>query len=132
MAATQAAENHGDEWGLTWNLQWGVYTSISTWNLSQNSVPAVEAPSLKIWKISQVITKAVSISMKIVVSCASLFAIEGRSMETEITTISEFPNGRKATVEQILVSEEISKFKRIRLRESQSAIRVGKLTIWVS
>ena len=28
-------------------------------------------------------------------------------METETTTSSEFPNGGKATVEQILVSEEI-------------------------
>ena len=37
-------------------------------------------------------------------------------METEITTQSEFPNGGKATVEQILGSEEINKSKRAGLR----------------
>ena len=28
MAAALAAENHADEWGLTWYLRWGIYTSI--------------------------------------------------------------------------------------------------------
>ena len=48
MAAAQVAENHGDEWGLTWYLQWGIYTSIPTWTHSQSSPAAVEALSLKI------------------------------------------------------------------------------------
>ena len=48
MAAAQAAENHGDEWGLTWYFLWGIYTSIPTWNHSQNSLAAAEALSLKI------------------------------------------------------------------------------------
>ena len=38
-----------------------------------------------------------------------------KSMETDITT-SEFPNGGKAIVEQILASEEINKSKRAGLR----------------
>ena len=46
VAAAQAAENHGDEWGLTW--WWGIYTSIPTWTHSQNSLAAAEALSLKI------------------------------------------------------------------------------------
>ena len=33
-------------------------------------------------------------------------AYDGKSMETETTTWSEFPNGGKAIVEQILASEE--------------------------
>ena len=33
-------------------------------------------------------------------------------METEKTTLSEFPNGGKVIVEQILASEEINKSKR--------------------
>ena len=45
MAAAQAAENHGDEWGLTWYLWWGIYTSIPVWANSQNS-QAAEALSL--------------------------------------------------------------------------------------
>ena len=52
-------------------------------------------------------------------------------METETTTWSEFPNGGKAIVEQILASEEINKSKRAGLWESQSRIQVGKLTTWV-
>ena len=49
MAAAQEAENHGDEWGLTWAFLWGIYTSIPTWTHSQNSLAAAEAPSLKIF-----------------------------------------------------------------------------------
>ena len=39
---------------------------------------------------------------------ASCCELVGKSMETE-TTWSEFPNGGKAIVEQILASEEINK-----------------------
>ena len=51
-------------------------------------------------------------------------------METETTTWSEFFNGGKAIVEQILASE-INKSKRAGQWESQSGILVGKLIIWV-
>ena len=47
MEAAQAAENHGDEWGLTWYFLWGIYTSTPTWTHSENSRAAAEAPSLK-------------------------------------------------------------------------------------
>ena len=56
---------------------------------------------------------------------ASHCEYDGESMETA-TTWSEFLNGGKAIVEQILKSEE-----RAGLWESQSGIRVGRLTIWV-
>ena len=49
MAATQPAENHRDEWGLIWYLRWEIYTSISTWDHSQNSLAAAEALSLKMF-----------------------------------------------------------------------------------
>ena len=49
-------------------------------------------------------------------------------METDTSTWLEFPNGWKSIVEQILASEERNKSKR-GLWESQSGIRVGKLTI---
>ena len=48
MAAAQAAENHQDEWRLTWYWWWGMYTSILTWNYSQNLLAAAEALCLKI------------------------------------------------------------------------------------
>ena len=53
-------------------------------------------------------------------------------METKKTTWSELSNEGKATAEQISASKEINKSKRAGLRESQSGIWVGKLTIWVS
>ena len=62
---------------------------------------------------------------------ASRCEFDGKSMETETTTWSEFPNGGKAIVEQILASEERNKSKRAGLWESQSGIQIGKLTIWV-
>ena len=43
MAAAQAAENHGNQWGLTWYFWWGIYTLIPAWTHSQNSLAAVEA-----------------------------------------------------------------------------------------
>ena len=48
MAETEAAENHEDEWGLTWYLQWGIYTSIPAWTHSQYSLAAAEPLGLKI------------------------------------------------------------------------------------
>ena len=62
---------------------------------------------------------------------ASRCEFDGKSVETETTTWSEFPNGGKAIVEQILASEEINKSKRAGLWQSQPGIQVGKLTIWV-
>ena len=48
-------------------------------------------------------------------------------METETAAWSELPNGGKAIVEQILLSEDRNKSKRAGLW-----IQVGKLTIWES
>ena len=62
---------------------------------------------------------------------ASHCEFDGKSMETETTTWSEFPIGGEAIVEQILESEERNKSKRAGLWESQSGIQIGKLTIWV-
>ena len=56
---------------------------------------------------------------------------DGKSMETETRTWSEFPNGGKAIVKQILALKVKKKSKRAGLWESQSGIWVGKLTIWV-
>ena len=46
MAAGQVAENHEDEWGLTWYFRWVIYPSIPTWTQSQNLLTAAEGPSL--------------------------------------------------------------------------------------
>ena len=94
------------------------------------------------WNISQIITRTVPISTRIVIRYAMKQAIPfefgEKSMEIEITTWSKFTNGEKAIAEQILASEEWNKSseernksKRAGLSESQSRIRVGKLTTWV-
>ena len=62
---------------------------------------------------------------------ASHCEFDGKSMETETTTWSEFPSGEKAIVEQILASEERNISKRAGRRDSHSGLWVGKLTIWV-
>ena len=46
---------------------------------------------------------------------------DGKSMETETTIWSEFPNGGKAIAEQLLASEEINQSKRAD-RESHRGI----------
>ena len=48
MAAAQAVENHGDEWGLNWYFLCGIHTSIPTWTHSQNSLAAAEAPIINL------------------------------------------------------------------------------------
>ena len=59
---------------------------------------------------------------------ASCCKLVWKSMETETATWSEFPNGRKAIVEQILAWEVRNKSKRAGLWESQCDIQVGELT----
>ena len=53
---------------------------------------------------------------------ASRCEYDGKSIETETTTLSEFPIVGKAIVKQILASEEINKSKIAGLWESQSGI----------
>ena len=43
MVAAEAAEDHGDEWSLTWYLRWGIYTSNPTWTHSQTLLVAADA-----------------------------------------------------------------------------------------
>ena len=62
---------------------------------------------------------------------ASSFGFDSKSMETEATKWSEFPNVGKAIVEQMLASDGRNKSKRVGLWESQSGIQAGKTTVWV-
>ena len=133
MAAAQAAENHGDEWGLTWYLQWGVYTSVPPWTLSQNSLADAEA--FLPWSISYINIKIIPISTRIVISHVMkwgiLFWVYWKVNGNWDNNLIRIPNWGKAIAEQIVASEEISKSKRAGLWESQSGYQVGKLTVWV-
>ena len=87
------------------------------------------------WNISQMIMKTIPISTRIVISYAMKWGIPfefiGKLMETETIIWSEFPNGGKTIVEQMLASKEINESKTAGLWETQSWIWVGKLNIWV-
>ena len=61
----------------------------------------------------------------------SPFQFEGTSIEIESTAWSEFANGIKATVKQMLGLEEINTSKKTGMWDSHSGIRVKTLTIWV-
>ena len=139
MAAARAAENHVDEWGLTWYFLWGIYTYINA-NLNPLTKFTSSSRSIKFkdnlpWNMSQMIMKTIPISMRIVISYAEkqgiLMWIWWKVSGNWDKTWSEFSNGGKSIEEQILASEAIKKSKRAGLWESQSGIPVGKLTIWV-
>ena len=111
MAAAQAAEKHGDEWGLAWYLRWKIHTSTPAWTHSQNSLAAAEALILKIsshgtsLKWSQRPFQSARESLQAMWwNGASCFYFDGKKMEKE-TTWSEFPNAGKAIVKQILAPE---------------------------
>ena len=87
------------------------------------------------WNISQMITKSVpiSISRRIVISYTMKwgfpFEFDGKSMETETATWSEFPNGGKSIVEQILASED-SESVRVTVRDLNREINHLSEVIW--
>ena len=69
MAAEQAAENHADEWGLTWYFLCGIYTSILTRKCTSSS-RSTKFKDILPWNISQMIRKTFPISTRIVTSYA--------------------------------------------------------------
>ena len=85
--------------------------------------------------VSQIITKIIPISTRIVISNAMkrgiLVWIWQKVDGNWDNNMIKFLNGRKTIIEQILVSEERNKSKKAGLWEPQSEIRLGKLTIWV-
>ena len=87
------------------------------------------------WNVSQMITKTISISNRIVISYTMKrgisFSVWQKVNGNKTTTWSEFPNWGKTIAKQILGSEERNISKRARLWKSQSGIQVEKLTIWV-
>ena len=123
----------GEAWPDTFNRDRYICFNLNPITKFTSSSRSTEFKNILQWNISQMITKTISTSTRIVISNAMNWGINceynKKSMETEITIWSEFSNGGKAIVEQILASEH--KSKRAWLWESQYGIWVGKLTIWV-
>ena len=129
-SSTNSWKSHGDEWSLTWYFWWGIYTSIPTWT-SQNSLVAAEALSLS---YDQMTRKTITISTQIVKSHVMKQSIllwirwkVNGNWDSNMIRISQWMESHCRTNTSI----RRNKSKRAGLWESQSGIRVGKLTIWV-
>ena len=86
------------------------------------------------WNISQMITKTIPISTRIIISYAmkwvSCCELVGKSMETETTTWSEFPNERKAIVEQKKERKKERKCTSVRRKKEIQKSRTMRITVW--
>ena len=110
MAAAQVAKNHGMRIDLVLMMS-NIYINSNLNRLTKftSSSKITQFKDILFWNISQIITKSIPISTRIVISSVikqgMLFEFGRKSMETETITRSEFPAGGKAIVEQILASE---------------------------
>ena len=136
-AAAQAAENRRDEWGLTWYLRWGIYTSVPTWTHGQNSLAAEEALSLKIsyHGTSFIDRLDIQIIMRMVISYAMKRGIPlwiwqkvNGNWDNNVIRISQWSESHCRTNTSV---RKRNKSKIVGLWESLSGIRWGKLIIWV-
>ena len=111
--------------------QWFLWTMASAQAVENlkffSSSKSTEFKNIFPWNISQMIINTVPSSTRIIISYGIKqsipFQFDRKSMETETATWSELPNWGKAIVEQVLALEEIDKYKRAGLWESQSGIR---------
>ena len=130
MAAAQAAENHVDEWGLTWYFLWGICKSIPTWTHSQSSQVEAEAPTLNTSPNEHLSNdheehpNQPENSHKL---CDETGHPVVNFMESQ-----QKPRQQHCTVEQILASEEINKSKRAGLWVWDLSRKVNHLSmvIW--
>ena len=141
MAAAQAAENHGDDRGLVRYFRWGIYTSILTLTYSQdrftNSSRSTEFKDILPWDIFEMITKIILSSTRIVLSNVMKLSIPlwiwwkvSGNWSNSMVRISQWRESQCRTITSIRGKEHIQKSRTVRW-ESQSGIRVGKITIWV-
>ena len=119
------------------DLLFMIYTSIPTWTHSQNSLSrrSTEFKDILPQNISQMITKTIPISTRIVISYAMKQGIPfwvwwkvNGNWDNNMIRIYKW---RETIAEQILTPEEINKSTRAGLWDSQSGIQVERLTIWV-
>ena len=115
MVAAPAAANHGNKWGLTWFLQWEILTSTSYINSDLNPLKKFTSSSrsdefkdILTWNISEMITKIIPISKKIVTSHSTkqgiLFWVRQKitgNWDNNMTRISQW---RESYCRTILVS----------------------------
>ena len=122
---------------MTWYFLWGIYTSIPTWNHSQNLLAAAEAQSLKIsphrgsfkwsWRLSQSARDVIRYAMKWDILLRAWWKLNA---DWDNNTI-RIPQRREGHC-RINTSVRRERYiQRAGLWESQSGIQVEKLTICV-
>ena len=138
MAAAQAAENHGDEWGLSGYLRWGIYTSIPTWSHSQNSrgATSTEFKDILPWNISQMMRKTVLI--RIVISYAMkrgiplwIWSKVNGNWDSNIR-ISQWSESHCRTNTSVRRKKEIQKNRTVRITAWDASRKVNHLSkvVW--
>ena len=126
MAAAKAAENRWDKWGLTWYLWWA---NLNLLTKSTRSSRSTEFKDILPWNISQMITKIIPLSTRIVISYAMKWGIPfwvrlklNGNWDNNMIRISQWRESHCRTTTSL---------RREGLWKSQSGIWVGKLTTWV-
>ena len=106
MVAAQAAENHGDEWGLLLRMM-HIYINFNLISLTKflSSSGSTEFKDILPWNIFQMITKTIPISTRIDMKQGILFWVYWKVNENWDNNMIRISQWREAIVEQILVSE---------------------------
>ena len=137
MAAAQAAENHGDEWGLTWYFLRDIYINFNLNPLTKfpSSSRSTKLKDILPWNISRMITKTIPITTGIVTSYVmkrgiplSIWWKVRGNWDNNMIRISQWRQSHCRTNTSIRRKKEIQQSWTMRMG---SGIRVGKLTIWV-
>ena len=130
---TCAAENHGDEWGLAYLLTVSdIYINSNVKSLTKftNSSRSTEFKDILPWNISQMITKTITISTRIIIcyaikrdtSILTWWKVNGNW--DNMIRISRWNESHCRRNTSIRRKKQIQKSWTVR-------IRVGMLTIWV-
>ena len=140
MAVAQAGENHGDEWGLTWYFRWRIYSCINSklilltkFTGSSRSTEVKDILMEHLLNDHEDCPNQHKNSHKLCDETwhpvVNMMGSQWNWWENDMIKISQWRESHCRT--KILASEEVKKSKRAGLWESQPAIRVWKLTIWV-
>ena len=127
IEAAHAAKNHENECGLTWYLQWVIYTLIPTWIKAQNLEVATEKPTSKIpshvvrLKLSQDHLNLHENSYKLCKEKEYPFELEGELIETETTAWSAVTQ-RRENVSLVKLMYNVSIAKNVKWKESNNWI----------
>ena len=136
MAAAQAAENHGDKWGLTYLQYLQILTRRDIYIIS-NVKPLTEFTSSSTntgfkdtipWNISQMITKTIPISMRIFISHAIVLGLLESQWKLSNIRISQWRGSHCRTNTSIIRKKEIQKSRAVRVTVRDLSRKINHLS----